>query len=126
MSQSLNVIDLRKWLETRSPSSGTQLGNFSNSMECIELLHAFTRIGNPAFRLAIIRVAESSFLTPRARASRRRRRHSLKGNGRRRYDLLCQIASVGYWPSCWCRRILNMARKLSASEPGEHAFNRNG
>ena len=59
MSQS-NVIDLRKWFETRSPSSGNQLGNFSKSRECIELLHAFTRIANPAFRLAIIRAAKEA------------------------------------------------------------------
>ena len=58
MSQS-NVIDLRKWFETRS-SSGDQLGNFSNSRECIELLHAFTRITNPAFRLAIIRATKEA------------------------------------------------------------------
>ena len=36
MSQS-NVIDLWKWFETRSPSSGSQPGKFSNSRECIEL-----------------------------------------------------------------------------------------
>jgi hypothetical protein len=48
MSQS-NVIDLRKWFETRS-----------NSRECIELLHAFTRIANPAFRFAIIRAAKEA------------------------------------------------------------------
>ncbi len=51
-----NVIDLRKWFETRSPS----FGDFSNSRECIELLHAFTQIGNPAFRFAIIRAAQKA------------------------------------------------------------------
>jgi hypothetical protein len=59
MSQS-NVIDLRKCFETRSPSSGSQPGKFSNSRECIELLHAFTRIADPAFRLAIVRAAKEA------------------------------------------------------------------
>jgi hypothetical protein len=59
MSQS-NVIDLRKWFETRSPSSSDRLGSFSNSRECIELLHAFTRIADPAFRFAIIRAAKEA------------------------------------------------------------------
>ena len=74
MSQS-NVIDLRKWFETRS-SSGDQLGNFSNSRECIELLHAFTRITNPAFALLLSERPKRPFLTPQA--SRRKSQHSLK------------------------------------------------
>jgi hypothetical protein len=59
MSQS-DVIDLQKLFETRSPSSGSQPGEFCNSRECIELLRAFTRIANPDFRLAIIRPAKEA------------------------------------------------------------------
>jgi hypothetical protein len=60
LSQSSNVIDLRKWFEKRPLSSGSQLGNFSNSRECIELLQAFIRIANPAHRFAIIRAAREA------------------------------------------------------------------
>ena len=59
MSQSSNVIDLRDWFEGSRPSAN-QLGSFSNSRECIELLQAFTRIAHPAFRFAIIRAAREA------------------------------------------------------------------
>ena len=97
MSQS-NVIDLRKWFETRSPSSGNQPGNFSNSRECIELLHAFTRIANPAFRFAIIRAAKEAFLTPQA--GRRKSQHRLPRSRHKKMSPNCRIG----WGSFPLRR----------------------
>ncbi len=61
MSQSSNVIDLRKWFETQWPHlSDRGQKCFATTRECIELLQAFTRITNPAYRFALTRAAREA------------------------------------------------------------------